>query len=147
MYMEVQRVARTSPSKLIAAEEVAKGSIQFQSVLDKRRTDMNYERLTKKVAELEVQGQKLAENSTVDNLRKYKRMIKDFMEDAVKNGLELQEQRGFNHRGSTKVYKLVKEVDKKVIELTNEVLDKEKNGSNILNLVGEIKGLLINIYT
>ncbi|MFJ5623467.1 YaaR family protein [Peribacillus loiseleuriae] len=145
--MEVQRVARTSPSKLISAEEVAKGSIQFQSVMDKRRTDMNYERLTKKVAELEVQGQKLAENSTVDNLRKYKRMIKDFMEDAVKNGLELQEQRGFNHRGSTKVYKLVKEVDKKVIELTNEVLDKEKNGSNILNLVGEIKGLLINIYT
>ncbi|KMY51832.1 YaaR family protein [Peribacillus loiseleuriae] len=145
--MEVQRVTRTSPSKPISTEEVAKGSIQFQSVMDKRRTDMNYERLTKKVAELEVQGQKLAENSTVDNLRKYKRMIKDFMEDAVKNGLELQEQRGFNHRGSTKVYKLVKEVDKKVIELTNEVLDKEKNGSNILNLVGEIKGMLINIYT
>ncbi|MBA9026745.1 YaaR family protein [Peribacillus huizhouensis] len=145
--MDVQRLTRTTPSKLASVQEVAKGSIQFQSVMDKKRHEINYERLTKKVAELEIQGNKLAENSTVDNLRKYKRMIKDFMDDAVKNGLELQEQRGFNHRGSTKIYKLVKEVDKKVIELTNEVLDKEKNGSNILNLVGEIKGMLINIYT
>ena len=65
----------------------------------------------------------------------------------LKMDLELTEHRGFNQRGSTKVYKLVKEVDKKLIDLTNEVLDKEKKGLDILGLVGEIKGMLINLYT
>ena len=69
------------------------------------------------------------------------------MEDAVNNGLQLEEQRGLGWRGRTKVYKIVKEVDKKLIDLANTVLEKEQNGLNILGLVGEIKGLLVNIYT
>lgn len=145
--MEVQRINKTALGKAQSKEEVAKDSIHFQSIMDKKRSETTYDRLTKKVAEIETQGKKLADTHSVENLRKYKKMIKDFMEDAIKNSLELTEHRGFNQRGSTKVYKLVKEVDKKLIDLTNEVLDKEKKGLNILNVVGEIKGLLINMYT
>ena len=60
---------------------------------------------------------------------------------------KLEEQRGLGWRGRTKVYKIVKEVDKKLIDLANTVLEKEQNGLDILGLVGEIKGLLVNIYT
>ncbi|RFU69339.1 DUF327 family protein [Peribacillus saganii] len=145
--MEVQRISKTSISKLNSAEELAKSSIHFQAVMDKGRNDITYERLTKKMNEIEEQGKKLVESNTVENLRKYKKMVKDFLDDAIKNGLNLQERRGFNQRGSSKIYKLVKEVDKKLIDLTNEVLAKEKKGLDILGIVGEIKGLLINIYT
>lgn len=145
--MEVQRINKATLGQVQSKEEVAKDSIQFQAVIDKKRSETNFERLTKKVAEIETQGKKLADTHSVENLRKYKKMVKDFMEDAIKNGLELTEHRGFNQRGSTKVYKLVKEVDKKLIDLTNEVIDKEKKGLDILNLVGEIKGMLINLYT
>jgi len=145
--MDVQRISKATLNGIQGKGEVAKDSIQFQAVMDKKRQETTYDRLTKKVSEIEQQGKKLADNHSVENLRKYKKMVKEFMEDAVKNGLELTEHRGFNQRGSTKVYKLVKEVDKKLIDLTNEVLDKEKKGLDILNIVGEIKGMLINIYT
>ncbi|PLT32617.1 YaaR family protein [Bacillus sp. V5-8f] len=145
--MEVQRISKSTLSKTEFKEEVATDSISFTSVMDKRRNDVTFDRLNKKMKEIEVQGSKLHENQTVENLRKYKKLVKDFMDEAIKNGLQLQEQRGFNQRGSSKIYKLVKEVDKKLIDLTNEVINKEKKGLDILNLVGEIKGLLINIYT
>ncbi len=145
--MDVQRINKATLGQVQSKEEVAKDSIQFQSIMGQKRNETTYDRLTKKVAEIETQGKKLAENQSVENLRKYKKMVKDFMEDAIKNGLELTEHRGFNQRGSTKVYKLVKEVDKKLIDLTNEVIDKEKKGLDILGLVGEIKGMLINLYT
>ncbi|MEH6948137.1 YaaR family protein [Bacillus sp. JJ634] len=145
--MDVQRISKATLNAIQGKGEVAKDSIHFQAMMDKKRQETTYDRLTKKVAEIESQGKKLADNHSVENLRKYKKMVKEFMEDAVKNGLELTEHRGFNQRGSTKVYKLVKEVDKKLIDLTNEVLDKEKKGLGILNIVGEIKGMLINIYT
>ena len=145
--MDIQRVTKASVSKTGMKEQVAKDSISFSEVVSQRRNDVTFERLSKKMKEIEDQGKKLVDTRSVENLKKYKKLVKDFMEDAVKNGLELKEHRGFSQRGSSKIYKLVKEVDSKLIDLTNNILDKEKNGLELLGLVGEIQGMLINIYT
>lgn len=145
--MEVQRVSRTSTDKIKSKDNLPAESISFQEVISKNRQQAVYDKLTKLVEEIEGQGKKLSEHRTVDDLRRYKKMVKDFMDEAVNNALKLEEQSGFNRRGRTKVYKIVKEVDKKLVDLTNTLLDKEKNGLDILQSVGEIQGLLINIYT
>jgi len=145
--MEVQKVSKVDVSKVQGKNNIPSESVTFQEVMSKNRQQTVYDKMTKMVQEIEEQGKVLAENRTVDQLRKYKKMIKGFMEEAVQNGLQLEEQRGFNRRGRTKIYKIVKEVDKKLIDLTNTVLDKEKKSMDILSMVGEIKGLLINIYT
>ncbi|MFE8701667.1 YaaR family protein [Cytobacillus sp. FJAT-54145] len=145
--MDVQKIGSLGLDSLKSKKHSVTESISFQEVMSKGRNHVIYEKLTKMVTEIEEQGKILAENRTVDQLRKYKKKVKEFMEEAVQNGLQLEEQRGFNRRGRTKVYKIVKEVDKKLIDLANTVLDKEKKGLDILDLVGEIKGMLINIYT
>lgn len=145
--MDVQKVGRASLDKVKAKKSGPTESVSFQEVMGKNRQQMVHEKLTKLVQDIEDQGKVLAESRTIDELRKYKKMVKEFMDDAVQNGLQLEERRGFNRRGRTKIYKIVKEVDKKLIDLTNAVLDKEKKSLDILSMVGEIKGLLINIYT
>lgn len=145
--MEIQKVGKAGLDKVKGKNNIPTESVSFQEVMAKGRQQTVYDKLSKFVEEIEDQGKVLAENRTVDELRKYKKMVKQFMEEAVQNGLQLEEQRGFNRRGRTKIYKIVKEVDKKLIDLANTVLDKEKNSLDILNTVGEIKGLLINIYT
>ncbi|MDZ5471949.1 YaaR family protein [Bacillus sp. 31A1R] len=145
--MDVQKVGKVGLEQIKTKSNMSIESISFQEVMGKNRQQTIYDKFTKMVDEIEQQGKTLAENRTVDELRKYKKLVKKFMEEAVQNGLQLEEQRGFNRRGRTKVYKIVKEVDRKLIDLTNTVLDKEKNGLDILNMVGEVKGLLINMYT
>ena len=145
--MEVQRVGRAGLQKVGSKEEIAKDSVSFKEVMGTRRNDLTLERLTRKMQEIEEQGKKLGDTQSVEHLRKYKKLVKDFLDDAVKNGLQLEEHRGFNHRGSSKVYKLVKEVDKKLVDLTNAVLDKEDKSIRLLGMIGEIQGMLINIYT
>ena len=145
--MEVNRVTRTGLNRVQKKDEVVSESISFTEVMGKKREDVLYEKMTKMMQNIEDQGKILANSRTVEDLKKYKKLVKVFMDDAVNNGLKLEDQRGFNRRGRTKVYKIVKEVDKKLIELTNAVLEKEKRGLNILSLVGEVKGLLINIYS
>jgi len=145
--MEVQKVNKVTNHKIQAKEKELTDSVSFTEVMGKRKQDLNYERLSKMMSQIEEQGKILGKHQTVDALKKYKILVKKFMDDAVKNGLELQEQRGFNRRGSSKVYKIVKEVDSKLVDLTNEVLSKEKEGLRILSMVGEIQGLLVNIYT
>ena len=145
--MEVNRISKTSLNKVQKKEDIPAESISFTEVMGKKREEVLYAKMTKMMQDIEDQGKILSKSQTVEDLKRYKKLVKEFMEDAVNNGLKLEEQRGFNRRGRTKVYKIVKEVDKKLIDLANAVLDKEKNGLNILNLVGEIKGLLINMYT
>ncbi|WP_066290360.1 YaaR family protein [Bacillus sp. FJAT-29937] len=145
--MDVQKIGKTGLDKIQTKQNLPTESISFQEVISKNRQQVLYDKFNKMVQDIEDQGKALSEKRTVDELRKYKKLVKSFLEEAVQNGLQLEEQRGFNRRGRTKIYKIVKEVDKKLIDLTNTVLDKEKKGLDILNQVGEIKGLLINIYT
>ncbi|PQD96246.1 DUF327 domain-containing protein [Pradoshia eiseniae] len=145
--MDVQRIGMAALLKADRREEARKDSISFKEVIGTRREDITFERLTKRMQELEAQGKVLADTQSIEHLRKYKKLVKDFMDDAIKNGLQLEERRGFSQRGSAKVYKLVKEVDQKLVELTNAVLDKEERGISLLGMIGEIQGMLINIYT
>ncbi|MFB1082267.1 YaaR family protein [Jeotgalibacillus sp. JSM ZJ347] len=146
--MDVQRIGKTTETnKTQKKEQIAKESVSFQDVMSKKRTTTLIDKLTAMSAEIEDQGKKLSDSRTVEDLRKYKGLVKKFMEEAVNNGLQLEDQRGFNRRGRTKVYKIVKEIDSKLIDLTNQVLDKEKKGLDILGTIGEIQGLIINVYS
>lgn len=118
----------------------------FQEIMQQGRNNAGYEKLGQLLHKIEDQGKVLSESRTVDELRKYKQLVKEFMDDAVKMGLNLEEKRGFNRRGRTKVYKIVREVDTKLMNLTDAVLKEQKKGLDILKMTGEIQGLLINIY-
>ncbi|MCT8138746.1 YaaR family protein [Anaerobacillus sp. CMMVII] len=144
--MDVQRVGRTGINKPEAKKAAPQASTSFTEVMQRGRDEQAYAKLDKLMRDIDDQGKVLADFRSVDELRKYKALVKEFMEDAVKLGLSLEERRGFNRRGRTKVYKIVKEVDRKLLELTDAVLKKEKSGLEILDMVGEIKGLIVNVY-
>ncbi len=144
--MEVNKVGRTSLDKTKSTKGSTSEKTTFTEVMARKRTDLVIAKLQKLMEDIEDQGSVLAESQTVDDLRKYKKLVREFLDESVKNGLALEERRGFNRRGRTKIYKIVAEVDKKLIELTDAVLQKQEKGLKILDLVGEIKGLLINVY-
>lgn len=145
--MEVRKIGRATIDQVKSKQDASSEHISFSAVIGQTRDQMNAEKLGKLVQDIEDQGKVLAESVSVEDLRKYKQLIKEFMEDAVKHGLKLEEKRGFNRRGRTKIYKVVEEVDKKLLELTDMVLKRQEKGLRVLDMVGEIKGLLINIYT
>ncbi|WP_183184153.1 YaaR family protein [Anoxybacteroides voinovskiense] len=145
--MEVQKVSRATINRVEKKDDAPTESVSFTEVMHKKKNDVLFERFQTMAQEIEAQGKKLAESQTVEDLKKYKKLVKQFLDDAVKNGLQLEEQRGFSRGGRTRIYKIVKEVDKKLIDLTNAVLQKEQKGLDLLGLIGEIQGLIINIYT
>ncbi|AOM82703.1 YaaR family protein [Salisediminibacterium beveridgei] len=145
--MEVNKVGRTGLNRSgQSASQGTEAKVTFQEIMKQGRNNAQYERLGELLGKIEDQGKTLSESRTVDELRKYKQLVKEFMDDAVKLGLNLEERKGFNRRGRTKVYKIVEEVDRKLLDLTDAVIHEQKKSLDILNMVGEIQGLLINIY-
>lgn len=144
--MEVNKINRTTIDKTKAKQETATAKTSFTEVMAGKRTDLVMEKLQKMMVDIEEQGNVLADSQTVDDLRRYKKLVREFLDESVKNALAIEERRGFNRRGRTKIYKIVTEVDKKLVELTDAVIEKQEKGLRILDLIGEIKGLLVNVY-
>lgn len=144
--MEVNKIGQVSTEKVKAKQEVPADKVMFSELMSKGREQLNAERFQQLISDIEERGKILAESRTVGDLRKFKSLVKSLLDDAVKNGLSLEERQGFNRRGRSRIYKIVKEVDKKLLELTDAVLKKQEPGLRILERVGEIKGMLINIY-
>lgn len=144
--MKVKSVGKIDTSKVQAKKAKDEATISFREVMGIRRDEMDVERLNRLIEDIDEQGKILAQSLTVEDLKNYKRKVKEFVSEAVKYGLKVQQSRGFNRGGRMRMYKTVQKVDEKLLELTDAVISKEEKGLKVLNLVGEIRGLLLDIY-
>ena len=103
------------------------------------------ERLREKAGEIAAQGEKLADKIDIKELRAYKKLISDFMDEAVGNSRKFSKQSFLDRRGRHKVYAVIKQVNEELDELTREVLREEKDRIKILKKLDDIKGLILDI--
>lgn len=144
--MKVNRVTGAQ-SKLKKTNKVQTNSgISFSQMLGDKEDDNTREELYERMEDIKNKGRELGDRKTVELLIEYKKMIKGFVEDAVEFGLRVEERRGLSRRGRSKVLKVVSTIDEKLLDLTNEILNKEKKQIKVLEKIGQIQGLLINLF-
>lgn len=119
----------------------------FGKMVNTEALKVKQEGIEKLVQDIENQGEKLSRFRTFRELTKFKRMVKSFLQETVYKGLDLQKSSSFSFEGHHSTLALVKEVDDKLIELTDDVMNHEKKTVDLLGVIGEIKGLLVNLYT
>ncbi len=102
--------------------------------------------MQQKLQDIQKQGDRLAKLMTVRELKLYRQMVKQFLEDTIRRGVGLKEVRGFDRRGRVKRYKLLDEVDETLVSMAEELLDSEQGRIDLLNKIGEIRGILINLF-
>ena len=121
-------------------------SISFVEVLTLKEDDDARDKLEEILDIIEEKGKTLYEKRTIESLLDYKKMVKGFIEEAVKYGIKIEEKRGFRRGGRGRVLRTVSNIDSKLTQLTDAILKKEKKQINLLEKIGEIQGLLISIY-
>ncbi|MBN8208684.1 YaaR family protein [Bacillus sp. NTK071] len=128
-------------------KDMPKGNVQkgFQSVMSEASKELKGMALERLLNQIDEQGKVLSKERTFQNLTAYKRMVKQFLEEAVNQGLTLSERNSTDRFGRSRTFKLVETVENKLVELQEEILEKEKEGVNLLSLIGEIKGMLIDL--
>ena len=93
------------------------------------------------------QGKKLSEHMDIRDMKKYRSLVKDFMNEVVNRSHKFSRENFLDRRGRHRVYGLVKLVDKNLDELAGELVKEEKDHIAILGKVDEIRGLLLDIST
>jgi uncharacterized protein YaaR (DUF327 family) len=117
----------------------------FSDILGGQEQERTQEQLQKKLLDIHTQGERLSKSMTVRELMAYRQMVKKFLEDTVRRGIGLKETKGWDRRGRTKRYKLIEEIDIALVAMAEELLESEEGRIDLLNRVGEIRGMLINL--
>ena len=105
------------------------------------------DRLNLMMEEIVMQGDKITKRMDVKDMRRYRALIKDFMNEIVNRSHKFSRENFLDRRGRHSVYGIVRLVDEKLDELAQELMKEEKDEIAILAKVGEIRGLLLDIFT
>lgn len=105
------------------------------------------ERLSAMMEEITMQGKKLGKHMDVRDMKHYRRLIKDFMNEIVNRSHKFSRENFLDRRGRHRVYGMIKRVDAVLDELAGELIKEEKDSLTILSKVDEIRGLLLDIIT
>ena len=124
-----------------------KTSLSFGETVSKQSEKLHSEQLTRLLGDIETQGKRLLQSQTVRDLQLYKNLVQRFVKEAVNFGMQLKQNKSWNEQGRSRTLKLVKEIDEQLIQVTEAVLSQEKDSISLLDKIGEIKGLLVNLYT
>lgn len=122
-------------------------SIRFTGVMEKHSQKMQANSLNKLLADIDQAGARLLRLRNFKELAKYKSLVKQFVKEAVNFGMDIKQSQSWNQYGQSRALKTVQTIDAQLIELTEEVVNQEKDAIDLLGRIGEIKGLLINLYT
>lgn len=119
---------------------------RFSELVVKQGTKLQNEQLTRLLGDISATGDRLARTRSLRELARFKMLVKRFLQEAVNYGLETKQSHTWNRFGEGRRLKIVETIDQHLIELTEDLLNEEKETIDLLDKIGEIKGLLINLY-
>jgi uncharacterized protein YaaR (DUF327 family) len=92
------------------------------------------------------QSERIGEKLHLSEVVKYKNLVREFLDVAVKNSHQFSKQNFLDRRGRHRVYCIVKNVDRELETLTKEFLKQEVDGINVLKKLDDIRGMLLDIF-
>lgn len=104
-------------------------------------------KLNAMMEEITEEGKKLAKRRDVKDMRHYRGLVKAFMNEIVSRSHEFSRENFLDKRGRHRVYGIVRLVDENLDELAQALMSDEKDNIDILGKIGEIQGLLLDIFT
>lgn len=97
--------------------------------------------------DITTQGNRIAEHMDIRDMKKYRGLIKDFLNEVVYRSHKFSRENFLDRRGRHRVYGIIKLIDSNLDELASELVKDEADHISILARIGEIRGLLLDILT
>lgn len=105
------------------------------------------EKLQTLMEEITMQGEKLSKRRDVKDMKHYRGLIKAFLNEVVVHSHSFTRENFLDRRGRHRVYGIIRLIDENLDQLAQELMKDEKDNLAILNKIGEIQGLLLDIFT
>ena len=146
MDIKVTQVGQSAPVEQVQNVQPADGSFKFMLASHVEGAELQA-RLQTLMEEIAMQGERLAKRRDVKDMRHYRGLVKEFMNEVVSHSHSFSRENFLDRRGRHRVYGIIRLIDENLDQLAQELMKDEKDNLAILNKIGEIRGLLLDIFT
>lgn len=129
-------------------QEIQKSNDEFKFMLISKISEEDLQaKLGALMEEINDQGEKIAKRKDIKDMRKYRSLIKEFMNEVVSRSHSFSRENFLDRRGRHRVYGIIRLVDENLDDLAKELMKEEKDNIAILQKIGDIRGLILDIFT
>jgi len=146
MDIKVNQVSQVTQPEAAQPVRESDGAFKFTLVSHVEEQELQA-RLTSLMEEITMQGDKLAKKRDVRDMRRYRGLIKDFMNEIINRSHSFSRENFLDRKGRHRVYGIIRLVDENLDSLAQELMKDEQDHLAILSKIGEIRGLLLDILT
>lgn len=146
MAMKVDQIQQAQPVQQAQQAQQADGTFKFTLASHIEEAELQA-RLQTLMEDITMQGDKLAKKRDVADMRRYRSLVKEFMNEVVTRSHSFARENFLDRRGRHRVYGIIRLVDETLDELAQELVKDEQDNLAILSKIGEIRGLLLDIFT
>jgi uncharacterized protein len=146
MDIKVNQIQTPQPIEVQKQVQQTDGNFKFMLASHIAEADLQV-RLNTLMEEITMQGNKLSKRMDVRDMKKYRSLIKEFMNEIINRSHEFSRENFLDRKGRHRVYGIIKLVNETLDQLAMELVKDEKDHIAILSKIGEIKGLLMDIFT
>lgn len=141
--MKISRTNNTSNiNKNVNASKNIK-SESFSFALDTANKDQTEQKLFDMLKDIDRLGKKLISTRSLEDAKEYKAKIQEYLSFVVKNIYILKKDAGpFNYGIRVRI----EIINKKLDEITKELIEEQKDTIEFADKIEEIRGLLIDVY-
>ena len=146
MDIKINNIAPTQQAP--APEQVQEANGDFKFILTSKLEDTDLaERLNLMMQDIVQQGERISKRNDIKDMQRYRILIKDFLNEVVTRSHVFSRENFLDRKGRHRVYGIIRQVDKELDELAQELVKDETNNIDILAKIGQIQGLLLDIFT
>ena len=146
MDIKVNQVQQAMPVEQTQQTQETDGTFKFTLVSRIEEQDLQ-NALANMMEEITRQGDKLAKHRDIKDMKRYRALIKDFLNEVVNRSHAFSRENVLDRKGRHRVYGIIRLIDENLDQLAQELVKDEQDNLAILNKIGEIRGLLLDIFT
>lgn len=105
------------------------------------------QRLTLMMEDIQQQGKLIAKKHDIKDMQRYRKMIREFLNEVVSRSHTFTRENFLDRRGRHRVYGIIRLVDENLDELAKALFADEKDNITIMGTIGDIEGLLLDLFT
>ncbi len=146
MEIKVGQVSQPAALEQTQASQPVDGSFKFMLASNIEEAELQT-RLQTLMEEITMQGQKLSKRRDVRDMKHYRGLVKEFLNEVVTHSHSFSRENFLDRKGRHRVYGIIRLIDENLDQLAQELMKDEKDNLMILGKIGEIQGLLLDIFT
>ncbi|MBE5901256.1 MAG: DUF327 family protein [Lachnospiraceae bacterium] len=144
--MKIEKLLSTPALSETQKVDKADGTFKFTLASQIEEADLQ-QKVDGLLKDITTQGNLIAKHMDIRDMKKYRGLVKEFLNEIVYRSHKFSRENFLDRKGRHRVYGIVRLIDENLDALAEELIKDEKDHLAILARIGDIQGLLLDIFT